>query len=70
MVSKPFILFFNPVRHALGVYQTLSTVARTEVIASKSRAEFFQDLKEKYKNIVAIYSTSSSYAVSKSLHKY
>jgi len=62
-LSKPQILFFNPVRHALDAYRKLSSIAQTEVIASKSRAEFFEDVKSKYKDIVAIYSTSSSYAV-------
>jgi glyoxylate reductase len=71
MISKPRILFFNPARHALAVYKNLSSVTQTEVLASKSRAELFQDLKGIYNNIVAIYSTSSSYAVSlayKTLH--
>jgi glyoxylate reductase len=63
MISKPHILFFNPVRHALAAYQKLSSVAQTEILASKSRAELFQDFKVKYNNITAIYSTSSSYAV-------
>ncbi|CZR56506.1 probable glyoxylate/hydroxypyruvate reductase (D-isomer-specific 2-hydroxy acid dehydrogenase superfamily) [Phialocephala subalpina] len=62
-LSKPRILLFNPIRHAHDAYKKLSQVARTEVISSKSRAEFFEDVKDKYKDIVAIYSTSSSYAV-------
>lgn len=61
--SKPRILFFNPVRHAFEAYRRLSLETQTEVIASKSRAEFFKDTKDKYKDIVAIYSTSLSYAV-------
>ncbi|KFA45458.1 hypothetical protein S40293_10160 [Stachybotrys chartarum IBT 40293] len=49
--TKPFILFFNPVRHATAFYESLSEVARTEVVTSKSRAGFFEDLEGKYKDI-------------------
>ena len=69
-LSKPHILFFNPVRHAFEAFKKLSSIAQTEVIASKSRSEFFSDVKEKYKDIVAIYSTSSSYAASFVPHIY
>ncbi|KAL5322815.1 hypothetical protein ACEPPN_010794 [Leptodophora sp. 'Broadleaf-Isolate-01'] len=62
-ITKPRILFFNPVRHALENFRKLSSVAQTEVLTSKSRAEFFNECKGKYKDIVAIYSTSSSCAV-------
>ncbi|KAK0104505.1 hypothetical protein ONS95_004793 [Cadophora gregata] len=62
-IARPRILFFNPVRHALENFKKLSSVAQTEVIASTSRTDFFEECKGKYKNIVAIYSTSSSYAV-------
>ncbi|PVH87194.1 hypothetical protein DL98DRAFT_556697 [Cadophora sp. DSE1049] len=62
-IARPRILFFNPVRHALENFQKLSFVAQTEVVASTSRADFFEECKDKYKDIVAIYSTSSSYAV-------
>ncbi|KAI0157377.1 putative 2-hydroxyacid dehydrogenase [Xylariaceae sp. FL1272] len=61
--SKPFILFFNPVKHATGFYEELQTVARTEVVTSKSRKELYQDLKGKYSDISAIYRTSASGAV-------
>lgn len=60
---KPFILFFNPVRHAKPYYESLQEVARTEVVTSKSRDEFFEDLKGKYKDISVIYRTSASGAV-------
>lgn len=60
---KPRILFFNPVRHAVAAYETLHNVAAPEVVTSKSRAEFFADLKTKYHNIRAIYRTSASGAV-------
>jgi glyoxylate reductase len=52
--SKPLIVFFNPVRHAKPFYEELQQVARTEVITSKSREEFFQDLLDKYKDISVI----------------
>lgn len=61
--SKPFILFFNPVRHAEAYYESLQEVARTEVVTSKSRDEFFKDLEGKYKDISVIYRTSASGAV-------
>lgn len=61
--SKPFILFFNPVRHAKAYYESLQEVARTEVVTSKSRNEFFKDLEGKYKDISVIYRTSASGAV-------
>ncbi|KAB8261363.1 D-isomer specific 2-hydroxyacid dehydrogenase [Aspergillus pseudonomiae] len=60
---RPFILFFNPVRHAIPFYQQLQDVARTEVITSKSRDEFYFDLQRKYKDISIIYRTSASGAV-------
>ncbi|KAI0535049.1 putative 2-hydroxyacid dehydrogenase [Xylaria digitata] len=58
--SKPFILFFNPVRHAKGCYEDLQRVARTGVITSTLRQEFYEDIKNKYKDITAIYGTSAS----------
>lgn len=61
--SKPFILFFNPVRHAKACYESLQEVARTETVTSKSRDEFFKDVEGKYKDISAIYRTSASGAV-------
>ncbi|KAI0412022.1 putative 2-hydroxyacid dehydrogenase [Xylaria grammica] len=61
--SKPFILLFNPVRHAKGYYEDLQRVARTEVVTSTSRQELYKDLKTKYKDIAAIYRTSASGAV-------
>ncbi|CAI7615652.1 unnamed protein product [Penicillium palitans] len=57
---KPFVLFFNPVQHALPFFQKLQEVAHTEVITSKSREEFFKDITDKYKNIFAVYRTSAS----------
>lgn len=62
--SKPFVLFFNPVRHACSFYAKLQEVAHTEVVTSKGRADFFKDLQDKYKNIFAIYRTSASGTVS------
>lgn len=64
---RPFILFFNPVRHAVPFYHQLQKVARTEVVTSKSREEFYSDLRRKYKDISIIYRTSASGAVSISL---
>ncbi|KAJ5088818.1 hypothetical protein N7456_012434 [Penicillium angulare] len=61
--SKPFVLFFNPVKHAGSVYAKLQNIAHTEVVTSKSRDEFFKDVRDKYKNIFAIYRTSASGAV-------
>ncbi|KAE8164981.1 D-isomer specific 2-hydroxyacid dehydrogenase [Aspergillus tamarii] len=57
---QPFILFFNPVRHAVPFYQQLQKVARTEVVTCKSREEFYSDLQRKYKDISIIYRTSAS----------
>ncbi|OKL64326.1 hypothetical protein UA08_00895 [Talaromyces atroroseus] len=61
--SKPFILFFSPVRHAASFYRSLQGIAHTEVVTSKSRDEFFKDAAGKYKDIFAIYRTSASNAV-------
>ncbi|KAJ6021421.1 hypothetical protein N7540_006925 [Penicillium herquei] len=61
--SKPFILFFNPVRHAKSFFVKLQEIAHTEVVTSQSRDEFFKDLRDKYKNIFAIYRTSASGSV-------
>ncbi|KAJ5728231.1 hypothetical protein N7493_004561 [Penicillium malachiteum] len=58
--SKPFVLFFNPVRHTKSFYMKLQEVAHTEVATNQSRDEFFKDLRDKYKNIFAIYRTSAS----------
>jgi hypothetical protein len=69
MISvKPRILFFSPVRHALAQYQELASLAEVELVSSADRSEFFKDVEGKYKNITAIYSTSSSYAVSERLY--
>ena len=64
MSSKPFVLFFNPVKHAQPFYGKLQEVAHTEVVSSTSRQEFFNDVDGKYKDIFAIYRTSASGAVS------
>ncbi|CAJ0552540.1 Ff.00g006180.m01.CDS01 [Fusarium sp. VM40] len=61
--AKPFILFFNPVRHAKAVYKKLEEVARVEVVTSTSREQFFKDVQDKYKDIRVIYRTSASGAV-------
>ncbi|KAK1511295.1 uncharacterized protein CCOS01_15057 [Colletotrichum costaricense] len=58
--SKPRILFFNAVRHALQEYEALKLVANPEVVTSTSRDQFFSDLRSKYQNIEAIFRTSSS----------
>lgn len=63
-VSLPRILFFNPVRHAVKVYEALQQVAATEVVTSTSRQEFFLDIRTKYNDVQAIYRTSASGAVS------
>jgi glyoxylate reductase len=63
MLPQPRVLFFNPVHHALVEYATLSKVAQTEMVSSKSRAEFFADVETKYSDIRAIYRTSASGAV-------
>lgn len=62
--TKPLILFFNPVRHALDAFEALRAVASPEVVASTSRSEFFADLKTKYHHAQAIYRTSASGSVS------
>lgn len=61
--TKPLVLFFSPVRHALSTYEQLQQVAQTEVVTSQSREEFFHDLTTKYKNVFAIYRTSASGSV-------
>lgn len=63
-ISKPRILFFNPVRHAQQAYEALQKVALTEVVTSSSRQEFFSDIRTKYTDIQAIYRTSASGTVS------
>jgi len=64
VVPKPRILFFNPVRHALAAFEAIGKVAQVEVVESKSRQEFFEDIEEKYHDIRAIYRTSASGVVS------
>lgn len=64
MAPKPLILFFSRVQHAVSTYSSLSEVARTEVVTSTSRAEFFTDVESKYRNPVVIYRNSSSGSVS------
>ncbi|KAB5511688.1 D-isomer specific 2-hydroxyacid dehydrogenase [Coniochaeta sp. 2T2.1] len=58
--SKPRVLFFSPVRHALATFEALGRIAHVELVTSKSRSEFFNDIQEKYHDIVVIYRTSSS----------
>lgn len=64
VAQKPRILFFNPVRHALAAFEALSKVAQVEVVASRSRQEFFKDIEDRYHDIRAIYRTSASGTVS------
>ncbi|KAL4951219.1 D-isomer specific 2-hydroxyacid dehydrogenase [Aspergillus filifer] len=61
--AKPLVLFFNPVKFARPFYEQLQQVARTEVVTSRGRAAFFQDLQDKYNDVFAIYRTSSSGAI-------
>ncbi|KAH6653009.1 putative 2-hydroxyacid dehydrogenase [Truncatella angustata] len=61
--SLPFILLFNPIKHAKPFYNGLQEVARTEVVTSRSRHEFFNDVKDKYRDVSVIYRTSASGAV-------
>lgn len=61
--AKPRIIFFNPVRHAVAAYEALQAVTAPEVVASKSRQEFFADIRTKYHDVQAIYRTSASGAV-------
>lgn len=68
MPNKPRILLFNPVRHALAQYKKLQISTAPEVVTSESREEFFRDCQTKYKDVVAIYRTSASGAVSLSPH--
>lgn len=63
-LPEHFILFLNPVRHAIYFLQQLPKIARTELVTSKSRDEFFSDLQGKYKDITIIYRTSVSGAIS------
>ena len=63
-MSKPLILFFSLVRHALTAYKALGAYARTELVTSTSRQDFFKDIRGKYKDAVAIYRTSASGVVS------
>ncbi|KAG4259783.1 hypothetical protein FPRO03_12433 [Fusarium proliferatum] len=58
--SKPFVLFFSPVRHAKAAFEELHEVARVELVTSSNRQEFFKDVKDKYKDIQVIYRTSAS----------
>jgi len=67
--TRPFILFFNSVRRAVSFNQQLQKIARTELVTSKSRDEFFSDLQGKYKDISVIYMTSASGAVSFLLYR-
>ncbi|EYE97767.1 NAD(P)-binding protein [Aspergillus ruber CBS 135680] len=62
-LPEHFILFLNPVRHAIYFLQQLPKIARTELVTSKSRDEFFSDLQGKYKDITIIYRTSVSGAI-------
>ncbi|KAJ5348847.1 hypothetical protein MYU51_007127 [Penicillium brevicompactum] len=61
--TKPLVLFFSPVRHATPAYEKLQEVAHTEVVTSRSRDEFFNDVATKYRDAFAIYRTSASGSV-------
>jgi len=67
MSSKPRILLFNPVKHALAQYKDLQESTAPEVVTSESREQFFRDCRTRYKDVIAIYRTSASGAVSKPL---
>lgn len=61
--SKPRILLFNPVRHALDQYSELQKSTAPELVTSTSREQFFEDCRAKYDGVGAIYRTSASGAV-------
>ncbi|KAF5662016.1 hydroxyacid dehydrogenase [Fusarium circinatum] len=44
--SKPFILFFSPVRHAMAALEELRKVAEVELVTSTNRQEFFKDVQD------------------------
>lgn len=64
MSTKPRILLFNPVKHALVKYKELQESTAPELVMSASRIEFFEDCRKKYDGVAAIYRTSASGAVS------
>lgn len=70
MSTKPRILLFNPVKHALAKYEELQESTAPEPVTSASRAEFFEDCQSKYNGVAAIYRTSASGAVSNSYHRH
>jgi hypothetical protein len=63
MPPKPRILFCNPVLHARDVFESLSSVAETVTVESKSRPEFLKDIKTKYNDVLVTYTTAKTFPV-------
>ena len=63
MQQKPRVILLSPIIHAHDVYHSVSQVAKLEVVTSRNRLEFFTDAKSKYNDVVALYSTATSWAV-------
>lgn len=57
---KPKVLLLGKVIYAVKEWEALSDVAELAVLESKSRTEFFQDLKGKYSDVVGIFRTAAS----------
>lgn len=62
-MSKPQVLLLGNVHFAQEEWNALSDVAELLELTSKDRTEFLQDLKGKYSQIVAIYRTFPSVAI-------
>lgn len=62
-MSKPQVLLLGTVHFAQKEYQALSDVAELVELTSKNREEFIQDLHGKYSNVVAVYRTFPSVAI-------
>ncbi|KAK9339647.1 D-isomer specific 2-hydroxyacid dehydrogenase [Lipomyces starkeyi] len=62
-MTKPHILLLGEIRHAKAEWEALSDVATLSVCDSANREEFIKDLKGKYSDVVAVYRTFTSVAI-------
>ncbi|KAK9324159.1 D-isomer specific 2-hydroxyacid dehydrogenase [Lipomyces orientalis] len=62
-LSKPLVLLLGEIRHAKAEWEALSNVATLSVCDSANREEFIKDLKGKYSEVVAVYRTFNSVAI-------
>ncbi|KAK9459332.1 D-isomer specific 2-hydroxyacid dehydrogenase [Lipomyces oligophaga] len=62
-MSKPHVLLLGEITHAKPEWEALADVAQLSICDSTDREQFIKDLKGKYSDVVAVYRTFRSIAI-------